>query len=386
MKRKTTLVGQKFRMESQVSKNSFVFDLFEDMQRNNLNYIYRGLFTQSITDNILLLTEACMHNVGEDSKIKKRIFTILVEGLQNVTRHQEIDGEDAASNPNQAGIFIIQNQNGKYYITTGNPILKANIPTLTKQLEKINSLDPESLKLFYKEVLNNDKISNKGGAGLGLIEMARKSGNKLDFDFSDINSNYSYFYMGTKVLADDETGNVQQESNSMETIKSIHKTINDQNIVLVYNGLHSQDSLLHILSILEEHLSSKDLNFRKRMVYCIIELLQNVVKHGYKAEDNSTKGIFFVMHNGVSYQLNTVNYIKNSNIAKAQEAINFINSVSEKELNDFYDKNLTSDESDTRKKCGLGLAEMRLRTHQKINCTFSPVDDKISAIFVQITI
>lgn len=373
-------------MESQVSKNSFVFDLFEDMQRNNLNYIYRGLFTQSITDNILLLTEACMHNVGEDSKIKKRIFTILVEGLQNVTRHQEIDGEDAASNPNQAGIFIIQNQNGKYYITTGNPILKANIPTLTKQLEKINSLDPESLKLFYKEVLNNDKISNKGGAGLGLIEMARKSGNKLDFDFSDINSNYSYFYMGTKVLADDETGNVQQESNSMETIKSIHKTINDQNIVLVYNGLHSQDSLLHILSILEEHLSSKDLNFRKRMVYCIIELLQNVVKHGYKAEDNSTKGIFFVMHNGVSYQLNTVNYIKNSNIAKAQEAINFINSVSEKELNDFYDKNLTSDESDTRKKCGLGLAEMRLRTHQKINCTFSPVDDKISAIFVQITI
>ena len=130
-------------MNDKLSENGFVFDLFEDMQRNNLNYIYRGVFTQSITDNILLLTEACMHNVGEDSKIRKRIFTILVEGLQNVTRHQEIDGEEAA--PNQAGIFIIQNHNGKYYITTGNPILKANIPTLIKQLEKINSLDPEEL-------------------------------------------------------------------------------------------------------------------------------------------------------------------------------------------------------------------------------------------------
>lgn len=374
-------------MECQVSKNSFVFDLFEDMQRNNLNYIYRGLFTQSITDNILLLTEACMHNAGEDSKIKKRIFTILVEGLQNVTRHQEIDGQESATDPNQAGIFIIQNQNGKYYITTGNPILKANIPTLIKQLEKINSLDPESLKLFYKEVLNNDKISNKGGAGLGLIEMARKSGNKLDFDFSDINDNYSYFYMGTKVLAEDEpVDNTQQDKNSMDTIKAIHKTINDQNIVLIYNGLHTQDSLLHILSILEEHLGSKDLNFRKRMVYCIIEMLQNIVKHGYKTEDNSTKGIFFVSHNGTSYQLNTVNYIKNSNISKAEEAIKFINSVSETELNDFYDKNLTSDESDTRKKCGLGLAEMRLRTHQKVNYTISPIDNTISAIFMQITI
>ncbi len=371
-------------MESQVSKNSFVFDLFEDMQRNNLNYIYRGLFTQSITDNILLLTDACMHYVDEDSKIRKRIFTILVEGLQNVTRHQEIDGEEAT--PNQAGIFIIQNQNGKYYITTGNPILKANIPTLTKQLKKINSLDPESLKIFYKEVLNDNKISSKGGAGLGLIEMARKSGNKLDFDFSDINDNYSYFYMGTKVLADEESGSTQQDNNSMESIKAIHKMINDQNIVLVYNGKHTQDSLLHILSILEEHLGSKDLNFRKRMVYCIIEMLQNIVKHGYKDKDHTTKGIFFVSHNGTSYQLNTVNYINNHNTEKAKEAINFINSMTETELNEFYDKNLTSDEPDTRKKCGLGLAEMRLRTRQNINCTISPIDDSISAIFMQITI
>ena len=373
-------------MESQVSKNDFVFDLFEDMQRNNLNYIYRGLFTQSITDNILLLTETCMNNVDEDSKIKKRIFTIMVEGLQNVTRHQEIDGNESATDPNQAGIFIIQNNNGKYYITTGNPILKVNIPTLIKQLEKINSLDPESLKLFYKEVLNNDKISNKGGAGLGLIEMARKSGNKLDFDFSEINDNYSYFYMGTKVLAEEGPDSQQPENHSMDTIKSIHKTINEQNIVLIYNGLHTQDSLLHILSILEEHLGSKDINFRKRMVYCIIEMLQNIVKHGYKTKGHSTKGIFFVSHNGTSYQLNTVNYISNSNTGKAQEAIKFINSMSETELNEFYDKNLTSDEPDTRKKCGLGLAEMRLRTHQTINCTISPVDNSISAIFMQITI
>lgn len=236
-------------------------------------------------------------------------------------------------------------------------------------------------------MLNNDKISNKGGAGLGLIEMARKSGNKLDFDFSDINDNYSYFYMGTKVLADeDEPNSAQQEGNSMDTIKAIHKTINDQDIVLVYNGLHTQDSLLHILSILEEHLGSKDLNFRKRMVYCIIEMLQNIVKHGYKADDNSTKGIFFVSHNDSLYQLNTVNYIKNSSISKTQKAIEFINSISETELNEFYDKNLTSEESDTRKKCGLGLAEMRLRTHQKVKCTISPIDNSISAIFMQITI
>jgi len=53
-------------MNSQNSDNNFVFGLFEDMQKNNLNYIYRGVFTQSITDNILLLTEASLNSADED--------------------------------------------------------------------------------------------------------------------------------------------------------------------------------------------------------------------------------------------------------------------------------------------------------------------------------
>lgn len=324
-----------------------------------------------------------MNCANEDSKIKKRIFTILVEGLQNVTRHQEIDGKNVSMD--QAGIFIIQNRADGYYITTGNPILNENIPTLTRQLEKINGLDPEELKLFYKEVLNDNKISNKGGAGLGLIEMARKSGNKLDFDFSEINEKYSYFYMSTKVLLN-ENDNHDNSDYSIEAIKNIHKTINKQNIVLIYNGIHTQDSLLHILTIIEEHLVDKDVLFRKRMAYCIIEMLQNIVKHGYSEDKNSTRGIFFISHNDSSYQLNSVNYIKNEKVANAQKAIDFINSMSEDELSEFYDKNLAYDLTDTRKKNGLGLTEIRLRTHNKITSTISPINDQISAVFMQITI
>ena len=36
-------------------------------------------------------SESNLENVGEASKIKKRVFTIMVEGLQNITRHQEIE-------------------------------------------------------------------------------------------------------------------------------------------------------------------------------------------------------------------------------------------------------------------------------------------------------
>ena len=73
----------------------------------------------------------------------------MVEGLQNITRHQEIDDEDTLSN--EAGLFLMQNKNDRYYITTGNPIYKKNIKNLTEQINKINSLQPEELKLYYKQ-------------------------------------------------------------------------------------------------------------------------------------------------------------------------------------------------------------------------------------------
>jgi len=370
-------------MNSQNSDNNFVFGLFEDMQKNNLNYIYRGVFTQSITDNILLLTEASLNSADEDSKIKKRIFTILVEGLQNVTRHQEIDVEKDI--PSQSSIFIIQNQGDKYYITTGNPILKESIPILTRQLDKINSLDADALKVFYKEVLNDNIISNKGGAGLGLIEMARKSGNKLDFDFSDISERYSYFYMGTTVLITD-SAKIETTQHSMDAIKAIHKTINEQNITLIFNGIHTQDSLLHIMSIMEEHFCNVDLKIKKNLIYVIIEMLQNTVKHGYKHDGHSTKAVFFISHDNQTYKFNSVNYIENEKVPAVLDNIVKVNKMTDKELNELYDKNLSESISDTRNIKGLGLTEIRLRTHNKIECITSKYDDKLSAIFMQATI
>jgi hypothetical protein len=137
-------------MSSQTINDSFALRLFEGMQKNNLNYIYRGVFSQNITDGILSLTEANLEKVGEDSKIKKRVFTIMVEGLQNITRHQEIEEETDTNS--ETGIFLIQNIDKRYFITTGNPILKKNISNLTDQLNKINSLNPDELKQYYNYI------------------------------------------------------------------------------------------------------------------------------------------------------------------------------------------------------------------------------------------
>lgn len=182
------------RIEQQINE----LTLFEGLQREDLVYVYRGLFSQVITDSIIALTENNLDSTGESTKLKKRVFSIMVECLQNITRHQFIDGREDLT-ADQSGMFVICNKDKSYQMTSGNVVNKDAIPHLTKLLEKVNSLDKDELKQYYKQVLEDGSISSKGGAGLGLIEMARKSGNKLFYTFEEIDELISYFYMNTSI-------------------------------------------------------------------------------------------------------------------------------------------------------------------------------------------
>jgi hypothetical protein len=60
-------------------------------------------------------------------------------------------------------------------------------------------LDKDGLKDLYKEIIKNTTISDKGGAGLGFVDMARKSGEKLEFSFPEMNADYSFFCIKVSV-------------------------------------------------------------------------------------------------------------------------------------------------------------------------------------------
>jgi len=367
-------------MSNNNTHESFAFKLFEGMQKDNLNYVYRGVFTQTITDGILSLTESNLEKTGKTSKIKKRVFTIMVEGLQNITRHQEIDNK--ITTKEETGIFILQDVNKRYYITTGNPILKKNISSLTEQLNKINSLNTEELKQYYKNILNDNIISDKGGAGLGLIEMARKSGNKLIFDFVDLNNDYSYFYLNTEISQDSENKPdvlVKQKSNFLDNVKELHKILNDEEIVLIFNGIFTQDSLLYLLSIMENQMQEHNLNLKKKVFNIMVEMLQNIVKHASKGNKHGENpGIFFINQKNNQYILNTGNYIKNDTIDELNKKLSLLNSMTDEELNSYYEKSLFDFQVDSSKESGLGLIELRLKTKRKLDFEIIPYDSEYS--------
>ncbi|MFI5150698.1 MAG: DUF6272 family protein, partial [Bacteroidia bacterium] len=87
----------------------------------------------------------------------------------------------------------------QYNIITGNYIKSRNVSGLKNRLDEINKLSKEELKDYYKMVLNNGEMSDKGGGGLGMIDIARKTGEKLNYNFMPVDDSYSFFSLNIKI-------------------------------------------------------------------------------------------------------------------------------------------------------------------------------------------
>ena len=176
---------------------NFIYDLHRTMMSQSVILAYQGDITQDTTKSILTMAERSLQASAEDAAIKRKVFNVMVELLQNIVKHNEeiTDGTIAR----HTGIFLIGREANGYSIMSGNPISKKNVPALRETLNRINKLDKDGLKDLYKNIIQGTTLSEKGGAGLGFVDMARKSGEKLLFDFPEISAAHCFFCLKVNV-------------------------------------------------------------------------------------------------------------------------------------------------------------------------------------------
>jgi Family of unknown function (DUF6272) len=185
-------------MQSQVRTNSFnmLYSFYQCMIEEHIQIIYQGEFNQQIVKSVLSLSEQKM--ASADASVKKKVFNVMVECLQNICKHQygAVEKEGSGFQP---AIFMAGVKEEDTFVITGNLIANDQIDRLTSKIEQVNSLDQEGLKSLYKEARLNSRISEVGGAGLGLIDIARKSGNPILYSFAPAENNTSYFSLMCRI-------------------------------------------------------------------------------------------------------------------------------------------------------------------------------------------
>jgi hypothetical protein len=176
---------------------SFNIDSYTDGQKiGEIILHHKGNVDSDFINSVLDLVEKKMLEYDEHPKLKKKVYNVLVESLQNLFHHVDSVPEGFANGISEKfGLLLISKVKNGYRIITGNFIFNDKIEKLEEKIRRINRSSAEEIKELYKFILNHQKISEKGGGGLGLVDIARKTGNKLNYEFVDFNGKQSFFYL-----------------------------------------------------------------------------------------------------------------------------------------------------------------------------------------------
>lgn len=170
-------------------------DSIERLQKifadDRLIFAHKGEVNHQLLLAICRLAEVEMDLTSEVFYMKKRVVHLIIECLQNIIKHNSLP-EDSAAAAQFKPTFMFGKEDDRYLLASGNTLLNHKAHHLENYLNYLNSLNPYRLQKFYKGAIKSVVRWGKKGR-MGLVEMAIKSHDKIDFSFEPIDEQYCYF-------------------------------------------------------------------------------------------------------------------------------------------------------------------------------------------------
>jgi hypothetical protein len=160
---------------------------------------FKGVFAQPA---LVELGNSLRNTVGSDvvgAAVMRKIFAIFIELSQNILHYSAEKETDLDGKEGGVGILIVSDLGDRYCISSGNLMLNQNVSKMRERCERVSAMDKEELKAYYQEQRKKDRPADSKGAGLGFIDMARKSDYRLEFDIQQFDDNYSFFMLSSYI-------------------------------------------------------------------------------------------------------------------------------------------------------------------------------------------
>lgn len=354
--------------------------VLEKLSDHKICLSYLGLFEDDITDKIIGISEYYLDNKSDLGKLKNKVSFLIAECFQNVVRHGEVKKDSVKID----GYFQLSVLEDRAVLSSCNLVTKDVAKLIEQKLIQVNLLDSEGLKKLYTDVLQNEGLSEKGGAGLGLIEMARKSGLPLKFLFRETDSGFYRFFLALEISNKKDS---KEEKVDIKDIEELYNYLTEQKLMMLYKGDMSKDIVVPLVEMVQTNFSNKEniSSTEKRSIITLIESLQNVSKHG-KVVNGSKEGILTMIKSGDSYTIEVGNIIDSSNYIQFEKMLQSIKEMAGNEVSALYKKKLMETEISDEGNCGLGMLEISKNSGGNFNYSFSPMDNNDCFYSLQIKI
>jgi len=168
-----------------------LFKLREEFSQEGIMMCFNGPFSHSIIEEIgtAIRNHLAAENIARMAV--QDVFAVYIEMTQNARNYlvsRDINTGDAGS-----ATITIAKQGESYAVTSGNLVRTEDIADLSARLDHINDLDRDGLKKKIRQQLRNEVPPGALGAGIGLMEIAKRAVAKLEYSIRNINDQYAFF-------------------------------------------------------------------------------------------------------------------------------------------------------------------------------------------------
>lgn len=184
-----------------------MFDMLEYyrmLKSNNVNIIYSGPIWADGVEGIGGTLRKRLELDALPLSASQSVFSVFVEQMNNMlmysTEKQRFHAAEEDAFGVSTGVFILGAQDKKYFLQSGNLMRTESVERMRQRIDYLNTLDKPQLRKYYKEQI---KIENKNpdskGAGLGLIEIARRASSKIKYEFTPMEDGQTFFAMYVEI-------------------------------------------------------------------------------------------------------------------------------------------------------------------------------------------
>ena len=166
----------------------------------NILKTYKGDITPEIITNLLGEIEIKLEEIQVGSKEMKLIYHVMVESLQNLYHHSIPEVGSKNERNAKWALFVLYRNDGKFCLSTGNFGKNSEVNNLKNKIDHLNAMGTDEIKESYVKILNNAQYSEKGGGGLGLIDIKKKTKSNYVYEFYEINENFSFYNLNINIV------------------------------------------------------------------------------------------------------------------------------------------------------------------------------------------
>lgn len=168
------------------------FGLRELFTRHSILLCFNGPISRSLIEEIGHALKNYLHADNVQPSAAMDVFGTYVEMTQNIRHYASSKGYGEAES--SATIVVAREEGGGYRVQAGNIVEQADGQALIARVDALAAMDKAALKAAYKEQLRRPRDQGAStGAGLGLIDIARKSSRPLSAQLTPLPTGKAFF-------------------------------------------------------------------------------------------------------------------------------------------------------------------------------------------------